>query len=128
MRMKRIDVTIRPCLLEDMRQALAAAGIPTAAMTFSTAMRIDEHSAVTEVYAHEEHVFDMMPVVMLEILVIEEQMPTACRIIDEVMTVGGQRGRVVVVPIADVLTETDSVPTPKPATVPAHKRMEGCIQ
>jgi len=127
MGMKRIDVTIRPCLLDDMRQALAAAGIPAAAMTFSTASRIDQHSAVTEVYAHEEHVFDMMPVVILEVLVMEEQMPMACRVIEEVMIVGRQRGRVVVAPIADVLTEMDSGPTPKPATVPAHK-MEGCIQ
>jgi nitrogen regulatory protein PII len=126
--MQRIDVTIRPCLLDDMRQALDAAGIPSAAMTFSTATHIDAHSTVTEVYAHGEHVFEMTPVVTLEVLVVEEQMGTACRIIQEVMTVGRQRGRVVVVPIANALTETDSVPTPKPATVPAHKRMEGYIQ
>ncbi len=70
--MKKVEAIIKPFKLDDVREALAAAGIT--GMTVVEVKGFGRQKGHTELYRGAEYVVDFLPKVRLEIVVAEEQL------------------------------------------------------
>jgi len=73
--MKKIDAIIKPFKLEDVKEALASAGIM--GMTVSEVKGFGRQKGHTEIYRGSEYTVDFLPKIKLEIVISDAQAPAA---------------------------------------------------
>jgi nitrogen regulatory protein P-II 1 len=70
--MKKVEAIIKPFKLDDVREALSAAGIT--GMTAIEVKGFGRQKGHTELYRGAEYVVDFLPKVMIELVVADDQM------------------------------------------------------
>ncbi len=70
--MKKVEAIIKPFKLDDVREALAAAGI--VGMTVSEVKGFGRQKGHTELYRGAEYVVDFLPKVRIEIVIAEDRL------------------------------------------------------
>jgi nitrogen regulatory protein PII len=70
--MKKVDAIIKPFKLDDVREALAAAGI--SGMTATEVKGFGRQKGHTELYRGAEYVVDFLPKIKIEVVIKEEQL------------------------------------------------------
>ena len=100
--MKLITAIIKPFKLDDVKDALQAAGIT--GMTVSEASGFGRQKGHTEVYRGAEYTVDLVPKVRLEVLVDEAEAATILDVIVKAATTGSiGDGRVWTTPVDQVI-------------------------
>jgi nitrogen regulatory protein P-II 1 len=84
--MKKIEAIIKPFKLDEVKQALAKAGIQGA--TLSEVKGFGRQKGHTEMYRGAEYVVDFLPKIKLEVLVNDEQAVAVCEIIRDAAKTG----------------------------------------
>ena len=70
--MKKVDASIKPFKLDDVREALAAVGI--SGMTATEVKGFGRQKGHTELYRGAEYVVDFLPKIKIEVVIKEEQL------------------------------------------------------
>ncbi len=86
--MKKIEAVIKPFKLNEVKQAMAREGID--GMTVSDVKGVGRQKGHSEVYRDSEYVMDFLPKVKIELVVDDDKVLTAARIIEE----AGKTGRI----------------------------------
>lgn len=84
--MKRIEAIVKPFKLEEIRQALLESGVP--GMTVFDAEGIGRQKGHAEIYRGSEYTADMLPKIKIEILVEDDELETAVRILADTARTG----------------------------------------
>ena len=100
--MKLITAVIKPFKLEDVRQALAEAGVQ--GMTVTEVKGFGRQKGHTELYRGAEYTVDFLPKLKLELAVQDDQVPVAIKtIIDSGRTGRVGDGKVFISSLEDVI-------------------------
>ena len=100
--MKLITAIIKPFKLDDVKEALQAAGI--AGMTVSEASGFGRQRGHTEVYRGAEYTVDLVPKIRLEVLVNDEEVDNALEVIVNTASTGAiGDGKVWTTPVEQVI-------------------------
>ncbi len=100
--MKKIEAIIKPFKLEDVKDALAEAGIT--GMTVSDVKGYGRQQGHSELYRGAEYVVDFLPKIKLELVVAEESVEsTIAVIIDAAKTGKIGDGKIFVTPVEKVV-------------------------
>lgn len=100
--MKLITAIIKPFKLDDVKEALQAAGI--AGMTVSEASGFGRQRGHTEVYRGAEYTVDLVPKIRLEVLVDDEEVDNALEVIVKTASTGAiGDGKVWTTPVEQVI-------------------------
>lgn len=100
--MKKIEAIIKPFKLTDVKDALQQAGI--AGMTASDVKGFGRQRGHTEIYRGSEYTVDFIPKVKVEIILEDEQVAEAVRVITEAAWTGKiGDGKIFVFPTSDVI-------------------------
>jgi nitrogen regulatory protein P-II 1 len=100
--MKLIIAIIKPFKLEDVKEALAAAGIE--GMTVTEVKGFGRQKGHTEIYRGSEYTVDFLPKVKLEVAVADETAGTAVETITKAAKTGKiGDGKVFVLPLDEVV-------------------------
>jgi nitrogen regulatory protein P-II 1 len=100
--MKLITAIIKPFKLDDVKEALQAAGI--AGMTVSEASGFGRQRGHTEVYRGAEYTVDLVPKIRLEVLVNDEEVDNALEVIVKTASTGAiGDGKVWTTPVEQVI-------------------------
>jgi nitrogen regulatory protein P-II 1 len=106
--MKKIEAVIRPCKLDEVKEALAEDGIH--GMTISEIKGFDLHGGNVLHgrkplhYRGAEYVVDFIPMIKMEILIDDDHAASACQVIEVVArTNGDDDGRIFVLPVEDAV-------------------------
>jgi nitrogen regulatory protein P-II 1 len=86
--MKKIEAVIKPFKLEEVKQAMARAGID--GMTVSDVKGIGRQKGHSEVYRDSEYVIDFLPKIKIELIVADDKAAAAAHIIEQ----AGKTGRI----------------------------------
>ncbi|MBK1648896.1 P-II family nitrogen regulator [Rhabdochromatium marinum] len=84
--MKKVEAIIKPFKLDDVREALSAAGIT--GMTAIEVKGFGRQKGHTELYRGAEYVVDFLPKVKIELVVAEEQLETSVEAITKAARTG----------------------------------------
>ena len=100
--MKKIEAIIKPFKLDEVKEALAKQNIQ--GMTVSEVKGFGRQKGHTELYRGAEYVVDFLPKIKIELLVSDEQAPTA---VETIMTTAKTGrigdGKLFIVPIDEVV-------------------------
>ena len=100
--MKLITAIIRPFKLDDVREALAQAGV--SGITVTEVKGFGRQKGHTELYRGAEYVVDFLPKIKIELLLDDKDAATACQIIEETCKTGRiGDGKIFVIPVDDVI-------------------------
>ena len=100
--MKKIEAVIKPFKLEDVKDALAEAGVT--GMTVSDVKGYGRQQGHSELYRGAEYVVDFLPKIKLELIVAEEDVDsTIAIIIDSAKTGKIGDGKIFVTPVENVV-------------------------
>jgi nitrogen regulatory protein PII len=100
--MKLISCIVRPHKLEEVRDALTAAGV--SGITVSEVRGFGRQKGHTELYRGAEYVVDFLPKLKLEVVVTEQQLDTALEAIQQSARTGSVGdGKIFVGPIEQVI-------------------------
>jgi nitrogen regulatory protein P-II 1 len=100
--MKKIEAIIKPFKLDEVKEALAQAGIQ--GMTVSEVKGFGRQKGHTELYRGAEYVVDFLPKIKLEVMVDDALADTACRVIEERARTGRiGDGKIFVLPVDDAV-------------------------
>ena len=100
--MKLITAIIKPFKLDDVKEALQAAGIT--GMTVSEASGFGRQKGHTEVYRGAEYTIDLVPKVRLEVLVDEAEVDSILDVIVKAATTGSiGDGKVWTTPVDQII-------------------------
>ena len=100
--MKWVVAIIKPFTLEDVRQALADAGV--SGMTVSEVRGFGRQHGHTELYRGAEYVVDFLPKLKLEVAVADDQLDRAIEAIVETARTGKVGdGKIFVLPLEQVV-------------------------
>ena len=86
--MKKVEAIIKPFKLDDVREALSAAGIT--GMTAIEVKGFGRQKGHTELYRGAEYVVDFLPKVMIELVIADEQLDTCL----EAITTAARTGKI----------------------------------
>ena len=84
--MKKIEAIVKPFKLDDVKEALAAAGIQ--GMTVSEIKGFGRQAGHTHLYRGAEYVVDFLPKVKIELIVADERAVAAAEIIERAARTG----------------------------------------
>jgi len=100
--MKKIEAVIKPFKLDDVREAIQAAGIQ--GVTVSEVKGCGRQKGHTEVYRGAEYVVDFLPKVKLEIVVSEDRVSEIVETIQKAAQTGRiGDGKIFVTPVDEVI-------------------------
>lgn len=100
--MKKIEAIIKPFKLEDVKEALAQAGI--AGMTVSDVKGYGRQQGHSELYRGAEYVVDFVPKVKLELIIAKEDVDSIMKIIIDAAATGEiGDGKIFVSPIEKII-------------------------
>lgn len=100
--MKRIEAVIKPFKLDDVREALAKAGLR--GMTVTEVRGFGRQRGHTELYRGSEYQIDLLPKVKVEIVVPDSMAEATIDVIIEAAHTGEiGDGKIFVVPVEDVI-------------------------
>lgn len=100
--MKKIEAVIKPFKLDDVREAIQAAGIQ--GVTVSEVKGCGRQKGHTEVYRGAEYVVDFLPKVKLEIIVSEDRVSEVVETIQKAAHTGRiGDGKIFVTPVDEVI-------------------------
>ncbi len=100
--MKLIQAIIKPFKLDDVRDAIQKLGVQ--GLTLSEVKGSGRQKGHTELYRGAEYVVDLLPKVMIEIVVRDDQVDAAVEAITEASQTGRiGDGKIFVMPIDDVI-------------------------
>jgi len=100
--MKLISAVIKPFKLEDVRQALAEAGVQ--GMTVTEVKGFGRQKGHTELYRGAEYVVEFLPKVKIEILVPDERAESIAKTIEDTARSGQiGDGKIFVLPVEEAL-------------------------
>ena len=100
--MKKIEAVIKPFKLEDVKEALAQAGIT--GMTVSDVKGYGRQQGHSELYRGAEYVVDFLPKIKLELIVADEDVDSTIAVIIEAAKTGKiGDGKIFVSPIEKIV-------------------------
>jgi nitrogen regulatory protein P-II 1 len=100
--MKKIEVIIQPFQLDDVKEALSAVG--TQGLTVCEVIGFRGQRERTELYRGREYVIDFLPMVKLEIIVIDEIATLVAETVERTARIGRNGdGKILVMPIDDAI-------------------------
>ena len=100
--MKKIEAVIKPCKLDDVREALTEIGI--SGMTVSEVKGFGRQKGHTEIYRGAEYAVDFLPKVKVELVLADEDVERAIDIIVETARSGKiGDGKIFVLPVEEVI-------------------------
>ena len=100
--MKKIEATIKPFKLDDVKEALSAIGVR--GLTISEVKGFGPQRGHAELYRDREYVVDFMPKIKLEIIVTDELAEHAIETIGHTARTGRVgNGKIFIMPIDDVI-------------------------
>ena len=100
--MKKIEAIIKPCKLDDVREALTEIGIT--GMTVTEVKGFGRQKGHTEIYRGAEYAVDFLPKVKLELILPEEMVERAIETIVETARSGKiGDGKIFVYPVEQVI-------------------------
>ena len=100
--MKKIEAIIKPFKLDEVKEALAKAGIQ--GLTVSEVKGFGRQKGHTELYRGAEYVVDFLPKVKIEMLVDDPQVPQVIETMMQTARTGKiGDGKIFVLPVDDVL-------------------------
>ena len=100
--MKKIEAVIKPFKLDDVREAIQAAGIQ--GVTVSEVKGCGRQKGHTEVYRGAEYVVDFLPKVKLEIIVSEDRVSEVVETIQKAAQTGRiGDGKIFVTPVDEII-------------------------
>jgi nitrogen regulatory protein P-II 1 len=79
--MKKIEAIIKPFKLDEVKEALAQAGVQ--GMTISEVKGFGRQKGHTEHYRGAEYVVDFLPKIKVEVMVEDAKAPMACKAIED---------------------------------------------
>ena len=100
--MKKIEAVIKPFKLEDVKDALAEAGVT--GMTVSDVKGYGRQQGHSELYSGAEYVVDFLPKIKLELIVADEDVDSTIAVIIEAAKTGKiGDGKIFVSPIEKIV-------------------------
>jgi nitrogen regulatory protein P-II 1 len=100
--MKKIEAIIKPFKLDEVKEALAREGIY--GMTVSEVKGIGRQKGHTELYRDTEYVMDFLPKLKIELVLRDEKVSAAARIIEHTSKTGRiGDGKIFILPVDDVV-------------------------
>lgn len=100
--MKKIEAVIKPFKLEDVKDALAEAGIT--GMTVSDVKGYGRQQGHSELYRGAEYVVDFLPKIKLELIVSQEDVDSTIKVIIDAAKTGKiGDGKIFVSPIEQII-------------------------
>ncbi len=100
--MKKIEAIIKPFKLDEVREALAEAGV--AGMTVIEVKGFGRQKGHTELYRGAEYVVDFLPKVKIELVVNDDQVARCIEVITEAARTGKiGDGKIFVYPVEQVI-------------------------
>jgi len=100
--MKKVEAIIRPFKLDEVKEALSAAGVQ--GLTVSEVIGFGGQKEHTELYKDREYVIDFLPQVKLAIIVIDEIAAQVAETIGRAALTGRKGGgKIFVVPLDDAV-------------------------
>ena len=100
--MKKIEAIIKPFKLDEVKEALARAGIQ--GMTVSEVKGFGRQKGHTELYRGAEYVVDFLPKIKIELMVDDGQASTACQVIETSAKTGRiGDGKIFVLPVDEAV-------------------------
>lgn len=100
--MKKIEAIIKPFKLEDVKEALAEAGI--AGLTITDVKGYGRQQGHSELYRGAEYVVDFLPKIKIELVVDERSVDEAIRIVTQAARTGKiGDGKIFVTPVQRVI-------------------------
>ena len=100
--MKKIEAVIKPFKLEDVKDALAEAGVT--GMTVSDAKGYGRQQGHSELYRGAEYVVDFLPKIKLELIVADEDVDSTIAVIIEAAKTGKiGDGKIFVSPVEKIV-------------------------
>ena len=100
--MKKIEAVIKPFKLEDVKEALAQAGVT--GMTVSDVKGYGRQQGHSELYRGAEYVVDFLPKIKLELIVADEDVDSTIAVIIEAAKTGKiGDGKIFVSPIEKIV-------------------------
>ncbi|MGD0017188.1 MAG: P-II family nitrogen regulator [Verrucomicrobiia bacterium] len=100
--MKKIEAIIKPFKLEEVKEALAEIGVE--GMTVTEVKGFGRQKGKTEIYRGSEYVVDFLPKMKLEIVLADEKLDAAVKVI--IKTAGTGKigdGKIFVMPVEDAI-------------------------
>jgi nitrogen regulatory protein P-II 1 len=100
--MKKVEAIIKPFKLDEVKEALARAGIQ--GMTVSEVKGFGRQKGHTELYRGAEYVVDFLPKIKIEVMVDDGQATKACQVIEESARTGRiGDGKIFVLPVDEAV-------------------------
>ena len=100
--MKKVEAIIKPFKLNEVKDALAQAGIQ--GMTVSEVKGFGRQKGHTEHYRGAEYVVDFLPKIKVEVMVDDGQLEVACKAIEGSARTGRiGDGKIFIIPIAEAV-------------------------
>ena len=100
--MKKIEALIKPFKLDEVKSALTSAGI--SGMTIAEVKGFGRQKGHAELYRGAEYIIDFLPKVRIEIVLADERVAEAVRIIESVARTGKiGDGKIFVLPLEEVV-------------------------
>ena len=100
--MKKVDAIIKPFKLDDVREALSAAGIT--GMTATEVKGFGRQKGHTELYRGAEYVVDFLPKVKLEVVIKDDQLDACIEAVTNAARTGKiGDGKIFVTPVERVV-------------------------
>lgn len=100
--MKKIEAIIKPFKFEDLKDALAQAGV--AGMTVSDVKGYGRQQGHSELYRGEEYIVDFLPKIKLELIVADKDVDSIIKVITDAAKTGNiGDGKIFISPIEKII-------------------------